>query len=179
MRESFTSILEQIRGPLSIVALSFLVLYEIYLRVLKLRVFQPIGPKRTLSMLTTVLSRLFWLAVIALVLGLGSYIASLYINRQPAKLTSSARLLDARVDQTLTREASGIIFPKPTEFPKQRLKNGVTGKQSDYAVSATTPGTSEESLAAVDFKFQNTGQGSAFLWKVGLEVVKAQVNSSP
>jgi hypothetical protein len=179
MRGLFSSVLEQIRGPLSIVALSFLILYGIYLRVLKLPVFQPIGPKGTRSMLTTVLSRLFWLAVIALVLGLGSYIASLYINRRPSKLTSSTRLLDARLDPGLTSDATSIVFPKAKDFPKQRLRNRQTGRQSDYAVTATEPNTSEPSLAAVDFKFQNTGQGTAFLWKVGLEIENAEINLSP
>ncbi len=89
MGGQFVSILEQIRGPLSIVALSFLVTYAVYLRVLKLGVFQPIGRKGTLSILHSILGKLFWLALVALILGLGSYLPSIYIHK-PAKLESSS-----------------------------------------------------------------------------------------
>jgi len=154
-------------------------MYAVYLRVLKLRVFQPVGSKGTLSILHSILGKLFWLAVITLILGLGSYLVSLYVHKQPAKLESSTRLIDARVDPNLTGDVARELFPKPKQIANHRLADSKSGTKSLYTFSASIPDSADRSIAAVDFKFQNSGQGSALLWKVGIEVAKAHVDPSP
>src|SRR5438552_1007797 len=119
MSGPFASVIERVRGPISIIALAFLILYAVYQQVLKLRVFRPIGSQATLSILHAVLAKLFWLAIAALVLGFGSYLASEYIEKQPVKLSSSTQLIDARFDPNLSQDVAHQISSKPTAIAQQ------------------------------------------------------------
>src|SRR5205823_6609396 len=73
-----------------------------------------------------------------------------------------------RLDPTLSKAVIASAF---------RL---ASGGRSTLAVKADVQqATYAESVAAVDFQLQNTGPGTALLWKVGLEIVKASINTTP
>jgi hypothetical protein len=54
------------------------------------------------------------------------------------------------------------------------------GAGSKLAITATVGHiTYPEPVVAVDFKLQNTGQGTSLIWKAGVEVVDAKINTAP
>ncbi|MFL6449921.1 MAG: hypothetical protein ACJ746_19885 [Bryobacteraceae bacterium] len=162
------AVLAQIRTPLTIAGLSFLILYALYDRILKLRIFEPVGKKGTLLVIHAILHRLFWLAIIALALGVISYITALVAERHPPALQSSTRLIATRLDPTLSKEVMASVF------------RTASGDRSTLAVKADAQQARyPESVTAVDFQVQNTGTGTALLWKVGLDVVKASIDTTP
>src|SRR5438046_2637161 len=153
---SFGALTEQIRTPLSVSALAFLILYAIYRQLFKLNIFAPVGRKGTLTVVNTVLGRLFWLALIALILGVGGYAFSLYIARATGDLKSAPHLLDARPDPALAADLYDVL--------DGRLVDSGTNRKSKfgYTVRTRRP-TYPEALAAIDFKFENKGRSAAFV----------------
>src|SRR6266700_3348376 len=63
----------KVRTPLALAGLTIVVLYGIYKEVLSLNVFEKIGANATFILLQDILDKLFWLALLALVLGVSSY----------------------------------------------------------------------------------------------------------
>src|SRR5262245_17379535 len=69
-------IAEKIKTPLALAGLVVIVLYLLVKQVLALDVFSNIGGSGTLRVLENVLDSVFWLATIAVVLGVGSYVVA-------------------------------------------------------------------------------------------------------
>ncbi len=72
--EAVSGIIERIRTPLSLAGLVVLALYFVYAKILEMNVFSSVGSDQTALLISRVLSYLFWLALVAVVLGIGSFV---------------------------------------------------------------------------------------------------------
>lgn len=96
----------KVKLPLSLAGVVVVVLYAIYRQMLALGVFENIGGAATSNLLNAIVDRLFWLALVAVVLGIASYVVTHVFSH--ARRKSSVRLVDARHDESLSeyRDAS-------------------------------------------------------------------------
>ncbi len=62
---------EKVKTPLALSGMVIVVLYLIFNKVLSLNVFANIGESNTFILLQSVLSKVFWIAIVAIVLGVG------------------------------------------------------------------------------------------------------------
>ena len=69
-----SSVLATVRTPLSLGGLTVIVLCVIYNRVLALGIFSTLSGTQTSDLLTRMVSYVFWLAIIAVVLGVIGYL---------------------------------------------------------------------------------------------------------
>lgn len=90
---------EKIKTPLALSGVVVIVLYLLFKQVLSLNVFSNIGSTNTFVLLQNILSMVFWLAVVTIVLGIGSYILAMVLKHQIDARASNVRLIDARLDQ--------------------------------------------------------------------------------
>jgi uncharacterized protein YjbI with pentapeptide repeats len=92
--ESLFSIAEKIGTPLSLAALTVLVLYVLFKTLLeRLPTEKLLGP-HVLKLLSMILTLVFWLALVALVLGVIAYILSLYISSmKTARIEEHVRVM--------------------------------------------------------------------------------------
>jgi hypothetical protein len=90
-----SAIATKIKTPLALSGLVFVVLYLLYRQVLSLDVFSNIGANSTFLLLQNVLGKLFLLALLALVLGVGSYLTSAILTHKVQRKSSNVELLDA------------------------------------------------------------------------------------
>ena len=67
--EGLLSVASKVGTPLALSGIIIIVLYALYKQVLALKLFAPIGAGPTSRLLQNVLNKLFWLALIALILG--------------------------------------------------------------------------------------------------------------
>lgn len=110
---AFASILERVRTPLTVAGLALLVLYGVFSRILGLNIFANIGSQGTTDVVKMLIRSVFWLAMVALILGVGSYVTALFLGR---RLSSSVELVSARVDHSLTEN---IEAPKANGNPQK------------------------------------------------------------
>jgi len=99
MDNSFTKIVAvaaRVKTPLTLAGLTVAVLYGVYRLVLALPVFEPLGAERTFMILRSVLGYIFWLAIAAIVLGIGAHI--LIAREGMRNRTSRVTLVDASLD---------------------------------------------------------------------------------
>src|SRR2546421_6650090 len=85
----------KVRTPLSLVGLIIVVLYLIYKQVLSLNVFEKVGSNGTFLILEDILDKLFWLALVSLVLGVASYLITILLNHRNQPRSSKVVLIDA------------------------------------------------------------------------------------
>lgn len=67
--------LDRVKTPLTLGGLVVIVLYELYSQILGLKIFGQLPPNSTFVLVRDIVGYLFWLAVLAVVLGVGSYLA--------------------------------------------------------------------------------------------------------
>lgn len=75
-------VLDRMKTPLTLGGLVVIVLYGLYSQVLALKIFGQLPPNSTFLLVRDIVGYLFWLAVLAVVLGVGSYLA-VHFGRQP------------------------------------------------------------------------------------------------
>jgi hypothetical protein len=92
----------RIRTPLTLAGLVVVVLYVLYRQILGLGIFAQVGESSTVTLLSSIIDKVFWLALIALVLGVACYVLTLFLKRRAEKSRSSVQLVDARVDSGAT-----------------------------------------------------------------------------
>jgi hypothetical protein len=95
--EKVLSIATRVRTPLAVSGLVLAILYLLYHQVLSLNIFQNVGANPTFLIINKVLDRLFWLAVLAMVLGVGSYLIAIIIGRRERR-ASDVALLNASLN---------------------------------------------------------------------------------
>jgi hypothetical protein len=66
---------DRIKTPLALAGAIVVALYLLYRQVLSLGIFSTLGSQPTFLVLQSIINKLFWLAVLALVLGVSSYLA--------------------------------------------------------------------------------------------------------
>lgn len=67
--------LDRIKTPLTLGGLAVVVLYGLYSQILRLQIFGKLPPDSTFILVRDIVGYLFWLAVLAVVLGVASYLA--------------------------------------------------------------------------------------------------------
>ncbi|SRR6266567_4151299 len=90
----------KVRTPLSLAGLIIVVLFLIYRQLLSLNIFENVGSNATFLILEDILNKLFWLAIVALVLGIASYLTTSILTHknQAQTRTSHVELIDASLD---------------------------------------------------------------------------------
>jgi hypothetical protein len=80
---------------------ALLVLYELYGKILALPVFSNVGPRDTASLIGNIVGKLFWLALVALILGTAGYLTTAILTWMNPGLRSNLKLEDASLDPNL------------------------------------------------------------------------------
>jgi hypothetical protein len=75
-------IANKVKTPLSLAGITIIVLYAIYRQILSLDIFENIGQDSTFILLQNILDKLFWLALISILLGVFSYLVTIILNRK-------------------------------------------------------------------------------------------------
>jgi hypothetical protein len=88
----------KVKTPLVLAGLVVSVLYGIYKQILSLDVFENVGSNSTFIILQNMLEKVFWLALISIVLGVASYLTTFILGRKQPNLKSNVSLLDASLD---------------------------------------------------------------------------------
>jgi hypothetical protein len=87
----------KIRSPLTIGGLSVTVFYLLYEKILQLGIFSNLGEDSTAFIISNILNKVFYFALIALFIGVGSHI---YLSIQNRKGRSEVTIVDAALDPT-------------------------------------------------------------------------------
>lgn len=86
----------KIRTPIALAGGAIVILYLIYHQILNLGIYSKVNSDATIYLIDGILDKVFWLALISLILATGSYIFSLVIKlRPPTK--SKIELVDAYI----------------------------------------------------------------------------------
>jgi Na+/glutamate symporter len=96
--EKLAALTSKVRTPLALSGLIMTILYALYRQVLSLKVFENIGAHPTFLLLQNVLEKLFWLAIIALILGVSSYLITVVLSYRMHSHSSDVTLIDASLD---------------------------------------------------------------------------------
>jgi len=88
----------KVKTPLILSGLVVSVLYGIYKQILSLDVFENIGANSTFVILQSMLEKVFWLALISIVLGVASYLTTFVLSRKQPAHKSNVSLIDASLD---------------------------------------------------------------------------------
>lgn len=91
------SVAKKLKKPLSISGLVFIVLYLIYDKVLSLDIFEKLSSESTFTTINNILNKVYWLAIIALILGVVSYLVTFLIKSKNKK-ESDVEILSANND---------------------------------------------------------------------------------
>lgn len=125
--DKLMGIASKVKTPLTLSGIVVIVLYAIYRQVLSLDVFENVGANSTFVLLQNVLDRLFWLAQIAIILGVVSYLTTFILSRKTPPSSSNVSLIDASLDphdspyeQTI-EEGRKKVKPQ-TKIPKKEDK---------------------------------------------------------
>ena len=97
--KNILSVATRIKKPLSLASLVIIVLYLITKHILSLEIFSNINEEKTYLLLTDIFDKIFWLAIIALFLGIVGYILSYYFKNK-----SSTKKADKK---TITKIKNG------------------------------------------------------------------------
>jgi len=89
----------KIRTPLALAGLVIIIFYAIYKEVLSLNIFSNVGANSTFLIIENIIDKVFWLAVLALVLGVISYLFTYLLSYKSKSLSSNVSLIDASLDR--------------------------------------------------------------------------------
>jgi predicted nucleic acid-binding protein len=112
------SIVSKIRGPSSLAGVAILALYAIYDRILSLGIFPELSEPSTAYLLTRIVDTLFWLALLAILLGATSHLASLILRHISTK-QGDMKLVDHYV---LGHTHDEMSRDKPNELEGKKEK---------------------------------------------------------
>src|SRR5438876_3472737 len=87
---------QRIKTPLALAGAVLIVFYLIIKQLLSLNVFSNIGSEATADLLRGLVSKLFWLSIITICLGVVSYLIALILSHQIRARESKVELVDAR-----------------------------------------------------------------------------------
>lgn len=79
------ALLERIRTPLTLAGLALLVVYGLYSKILELGIFPQLRQDDTAELIGNMMGYLFWLALIAVLLGGLSFLLAKSTNDEPEK----------------------------------------------------------------------------------------------
>lgn len=121
--EKVVSIARRVKTPLSLSGIVVAVLYAIYRQVLSLNVFENIGANPTFLLLQNVLNKLFWLALVAIVLGVASHLITVFLSHRKPPLSSDLVMIKASLDPHDSPYEESIKDGRKTIQPKRQRSN--------------------------------------------------------
>ena len=95
------SVIARIRTPLALAALAFIVLYLVCRLILGLNIFVALTESNTFVLISTIINRLFILAIVALVLAVASYVYGQYLTSRsgtPPRSGPRVKVIDVSVE---------------------------------------------------------------------------------
>lgn len=76
MIDKIVEILDKIRTPLALSGLVVVVLYGIYIKILEMDIFSSVSTDQTFQIINQIIGYLFWLALVAIILGVFGYLVN-------------------------------------------------------------------------------------------------------
>lgn len=104
-------IASKVNKPLSLAAMTVVALYLIYKTILGLEIFGPLTEGTTFALISSIADKLFYLALVALVLGVIAYVFVQFLHR-PSISTSTQTMIDPR----------DPIFKKKVKYSQAQAK---------------------------------------------------------
>ena len=119
-------IASKVKTPLMLSGIVIIVLYAIYRQVLSLDVFENLGRNYTFILLQYVLNRIFWLAIIAMILGVISYIITfiLELNNRTSSNLSDVSLIDSSFDPISNVSLIDASFDPTDSIYEEKIEKG-------------------------------------------------------
>jgi hypothetical protein len=109
-----------------------------------------------------VLEKLFWLALIAMILGVLSYLVTVILGHKSKPLADRVDLVNASLDLK--------------DSPYRETKEGLIQIEK---IDRVNNRHYRYDFPTIDFKFQNTGNATAFIWQFSINVIEAQLDITP
>ncbi|NIH87973.1 hypothetical protein [Amycolatopsis granulosa] len=150
--ESLVRVAGRLRTPLTLAGLTALILYLIYEQVLGLPVLTPLQSSDTFAVVDSIVSKVFWLAVLAVVLGFAGFVLTALVRLRPPLKRSAVSLVSTSLDPALSEPAEPARF----EVIGQRFAVG-----------------------AIDCKFVNRGDATAVLDAFSVRVAAFTLDRTP
>lgn len=169
MEEQLFNIATKIGTPLSIAALIIIALYLLYKAVLKLPIFVQLTGDKTFTIVDSIIKKLFILALIALVLGVGAYMYSQYLRSHGAGGKSEHDL--RVVDVSDASEEAPIGFT-PKSIGPVKSGNLALEDLKDNSHSGRR-------FPTADIKLRNAGANTIFIKRFTVLVDKAELDITP
>lgn len=94
--EKLAAIANKVKTPLALAGLTITVLYGIYRQVLSLDIFTKVGEESTVILIGGILDKLFWLALIALIMGGASYALG-FVMKVKTQRQANIEMIDAHI----------------------------------------------------------------------------------
>ena len=114
------AVAEKVKTPLSLSGVVVAVLYLIIRQILSLDLFSRIDSPSTFTLLQNLVDKLFWLAALALVLGVSSYILSTILARRVRQRESRVSLVDSRLDKRIGEYEETVNGTRRVIRPKKQ-----------------------------------------------------------
>ncbi|WP_027934890.1 hypothetical protein [Amycolatopsis thermoflava] len=138
--ETFAKIIGQLKTPLTLAGLAVVILYLLYQQVLNLSVLSPLQGNDTFTLVDSIVSKVFWLAVVAVVFGFAGFVLTALLPRRTRPKQAVVSLVGTSLDPELSSPAANPATGNRYEVLEQKFEVG-----------------------AIDCKFVNRGNATAFL----------------
>ncbi|CAM1371548.1 hypothetical protein [Tenacibaculum xiamenense] len=117
--DKILNVATKIRTPLSIAGLIIIILYLIVRQILDMQIFTEVGKENSFLLINSILDKIFWLALVSLILGISSYLITILIKKKSRK-TSNVSIIDSSNDEKMsnyieTTETKGVKIIKPDD----------------------------------------------------------------
>ncbi|GHF06159.1 hypothetical protein GCM10017786_44650 [Amycolatopsis deserti] len=155
--ETFAKIIGKLKTPLTLAGLTVVILYLLYQQVLNLSVLSPLQGNETFTLVDSIVSKVFWLAVVAVVFGFAGFVLTALLQRRTRPKRAAVSLVGTSLDPELSSPA-GANPPAGNRYEVLEQKFEV---------------------GAIDCKFVNRGDATAFLDSFSVLVKGVTVDRSP
>ena len=99
--DNLLNVATKIKAPLTLTALAIIVFYLVLRQVLALDIFVSLTSATTYKLVGSLLDKVFWLALVSLLVGALLYVFSIYVEKK-STTAPAVTLLDARVNEQLS-----------------------------------------------------------------------------
>ncbi|WP_431925422.1 hypothetical protein [Amycolatopsis tucumanensis] len=154
--ETFAKIIGKLKTPLTLAGLAVVILYLLYQQVLNLSVLSPLQGNETFTLVDSIVSKVFWLAVVAVVFGFAGFVLTALLPRRTRPKQAVVSLVGTALDPELSSPAANPPTDNRYEVLEQKFEVG-----------------------AIDCKFVNRGDATAFLDSFSVLVKGVTVDRAP
>ena len=118
-----TRLASKVKTPLLLAGLVTIIFYAIFRQVLSLDIFDNIGANNTFAVIQNVLDRIFFLALVAIVLGVASYLITFSLDKIKPSNVSHTGSSDSYPTSDRSEEVSIRIDGKVTNTGEARIRD--------------------------------------------------------